>query len=123
MARDKTAEWRLEGMYYAYHIAKTEGIESLEKELEFRKNSGIKTLVPRDEMRKLHEEVVNRASKAILVLSVMVLNDELELSKEDLQRFIKRFNEKSAGIAEQYTTWEEQMAVLKDEMGIEVAFE
>ena len=110
-------------MYYAYKIVKEHGIDALEKELTFRANSGIKTLVTKEEMHKLHEEIVNRASKAILVLSVMVLHDELDLSKEELQRFITRFNEKSAGIAENYTTWEEQMAVLKDEMGIEVAFE
>lgn len=123
MRRDKIAEWRLEGMYYAYRIVKEHGIETLEKELTFRANTGIKTLVTKEEMRKLHEDIVNRASKAILVLSVMVLHDELDLSKDELQRFITRFNEKSAGIAENYTTWEEQMAVLKDEMGIEVKFE
>jgi len=123
MGRDKTAEWRLEGMYYAYKIVKEHGIDALEKELTFRANSGIKTLVTKEEMRTLHEEIVKRTSKAILVLSVMVLHDELDLSGEDLQRFIVRFNEKSAGIAENYTTWEEQMAVLKDEMGIEVQFE
>lgn len=123
MSRDKTAEWRLEGMYYAYKIAKENGLEALEDELKFRKATGIKTLVTKEEMRTLHEEIVKRTSKAILVLSVMVLHDELDLSGEDLQRFINRFNEKAAGIAENYTTWEEQMEVLKDEMGIEVSFE
>lgn len=123
MGRDKTAEWRLEGMYYAYKLAKIHGMDALEQELMFRAKSGIKTLVTKSEMQKLHEEIVSRAAKAILVLSVMVLHDELDLQKEDLQRFINRFNEKAAGIAENYTTWEEQMEVLKDEMGIEVNFE
>ena len=110
-------------MYYAYKIAKENGLEALEDELKFRKATGIKTLITREEMRSLHQFVVDRATKAILTLSVMVLHDELDLPKEDLDRFILRFNDKAAGIAENYTTWEEQMEVLKDEMGIEVSFQ
>lgn len=120
---DKCLQWRLDGMYYAYKIAKDDGLEALEDELKFRKATGIKTLITREEMRSLHQFVVDRATKAILTLSVMVLHDELDLPKEDMERFISRFNEKSAGIAENYTTWEEQMSVLNDEIGIEVAFE
>lgn len=120
---DKCTEWRLQGMYYAYDIAKRDGIEALENELRFRKNSGLKQLITPKEMKELHQAVISRTSRAILLLSVMVLIDELDADNDDLQRFIKRFNEKAAGIAENYTTWEEQMLALKEERGIEVAFE
>lgn len=61
----------------------------------------------------------NMMLDTVLILASMTLHDEFGFGKERLQRFIKRFNFKAECIGEGYTSWKEQIDILKDECGLE----
>ena len=90
MARDKLEEARREGMAYALNIVKTKGIGGLEEECKFRGAT-----------------------------SAITLRDQFGFGAERIKRYVDRFNSKAECIMDDYTTWDEQTQILKEECGLE----
>lgn len=118
---NKEEEARREGMAYALKLAKEKGIEALENECRFRNATRLPVAIS----RKAADECINKIKyntiDTITILSAMTLHDEFGFGKSRIERFMKRFNFKADCIMEDYTTWEEQIQILKAECNLELS--
>ncbi len=116
---NKEEECRREGMAYALKIAKEKGIEALEEECRFRGA----TRIPLSVSRKACDEVINKIKMntidTITILSAMTLRDEFDFGPKRIKRFTERFNKKAECIMDDYTNWDEQIQILKEECGLD----
>lgn len=110
---------RREGMSYALKYAKENGIEALESELKRRGAYNIPIRISDKDLKAFTDNAKMMLLDTVLILASMTLHDEFGFGKERLQRFIKRFNFKAECIGEDYTTWQDQIDILKEECGIE----
>lgn len=120
MSRDKCFEWRMQGMYYAYDQIQKNGLEAFADELRFRKAAGVSIIA---KTKKELDEYMNAVLKISLVFALSVLHDEFGFGKERCERFMKRYNLKTKSLALSDVSWQEQMSVIENELGIEVKFE
>lgn len=116
---NKEEQARREGMAYALQFAKAYGIEALEKELRFRNATRLPVAIS----TKVCEEEINHikmnAVDTISILAAVTLRDEFGFAEKRIKRFVDRFNLKTDCLAEGYTTWEEQIEILREECGLE----
>ena len=122
MGIDKAYENRIQGMYYAYEQIKQNGLADFEQELKFRQKFGVTLFNNKKELKKFSDTIIDRSMKVILVFAVAVLHDEFGFGKKRCQQFIERFNIKTACLADDYLTWDDQVKVIEEEIGIHVEF-
>ena len=115
----KDEQLRREGMSYALRVAKENGIEGLENELHRRNASEVPLRITKAQMQQYSESVKENVVNHILLLSLVTLRDEFEFGAKRLKQFQERFTDKASCIAGDWTTWEEQVKVLAEEVGIE----
>lgn len=121
MARkDEYMQGRNEGMLYALNIAKEKGIDELEKEVKLRGYTNLPTQVSKKAMEECILNIKHNVVDTFVILSVATLHDEFGFGKKRAQRFIERFNLKADCLAEDYCTWEDQIDIIKEELGIEL---
>lgn len=121
MARlNKEEQARREGMSYALRIAKEKGIEALEADLKMRNAIGLPIPVSQKVLDEFTENVKSQMYDSTMVLWAVTLRDELGFGEKRIQRILDRFNEKVGCLAGDYTTWQEQMGILKEECNIEL---
>lgn len=86
---------RNEGIVFSVNIINEKGPDELIRIARQRKLAGLKTMIdPRLYERDL-EEAKRQMLDAILIMSIIVLKDEFDFGSKRLDRFRKRFNEKS----------------------------
>lgn len=117
---NKEEQWRRQGMNYALEVAKKEGIEGLEKDLKMRGAIGLPLKVSKAALDKFIKRVKNNTVDCMIILMAATLHDEFDFGAKRCQRAIDRFLEKANCLGEDYCTWEDYIAVLKDELGIEL---
>lgn len=115
----KDEQLRCEGMSYALRVAKENGVEGLENELHRRNASEVPLRITKAQMQQYSESVKENVVNHILLLSLVTLRDEFEFGAKRLKQFQERFTDKASCIAGDWTTWEEQVKVLAEEVGIE----
>lgn len=115
----KEEQARREGMSYALRYAKEHGLEALEQDLKKRGAYNIPIRISDKELKEFTDNAKMMLLDAVLILSSMTLHDEFGFGKERLSRFIERFNQKAECIGEDYTSWQDQIDILKEECGIE----
>ena len=115
----KDEQLRREGMSYALSVAKENGVEGLENELHRRNASEVPLRITKAQMQQYSESVKENVVNHILLLSLVTLRDEFEFGAKRLKQFQERFTDKASCIAGDWTTWEEQVKVLAEEVGIE----
>lgn len=115
----KIHEYRMAGAAWILDIAKKDGIESAEKELERRGAEFIPMEINNVALKEFEERVKNNTIDTICLLSAATLRDEFGFGKERLKRFVERFNEKSDCICENYVTWNDMIEQMKEETGID----
>lgn len=111
---------RREGMGYALKIAREKGLEGLEKEVSFRNISHVSITIPEAAFEEIIRRTKHQCIDTILLLSSLVLHDEFDFGTKRLARFVDRFNIKADCIAEDYTTWQEQLKIMEDECKIKL---
>jgi len=74
------------------------------------------------ELKDYADTIINRSMQVILVFAVAVLHDEFGFGEKRCRQFIERFNLKTACLAEDYLTWDEQVQIVEDEIGVHVGF-
>lgn len=116
---NKEEECRREGMAYALKIAKEKGIEALEEECRFRGATRIPLSVSRSACDEVIRRIKMNTLDTVTILSAMTLHDEFGFGKERIKRFTERFNLKAECIMDDYTNWDEQIAILKEECGLD----
>ncbi len=92
--RDKSFEWRMEGMIYAYNIARKEGVDALEREIRKR---GILKAPMRFTQKQIDEfwrELSLNVYNNMLASFAYALHVGFGFGKERLQRLKKIFDEK-----------------------------
>lgn len=115
----KEEQARREGMSYALRYAKEHGLEALEQDLKKRGAYNIPIMISDKELKEFTDNAKMMLLDTVLILSSMTLHDEFGFGKERLSRFIDRFNQKAECIGEEYTSWQDQIDILKEECGIE----
>lgn len=122
MARiDKEEQARREGMAYALRIAKEKGIYALEEDLKMRNAIGLPVGVDRKALNQFTENVKFNTVDTMVILMAVTLHDEFGFGEKRVQRAIDRFMFKANCLDEDYTTWQEQIEILKEELGIELS--
>ena len=122
MARmNKEEQARREGMAYALRIAKEKGIDALEEDLKMRNAIGLPVGVDRKALNQFTENVKFNTVDTMVILMAVTLHDEFGFGEKRVQRAIDRFMFKANCLDEDYTTWQEQIDILKDELGIELS--
>lgn len=115
----KDEQKRREGMAYALKVAKEKGIDGLEEELKRRNATEAPIRITNAQLQEYSENVKRNVTNHVLLLTLVTLRDEFEFGEKRLDRFQKRFNDKAECIAGDWTTWNEQVKTLAEEVGIE----
>ena len=122
MANNKLYEGRIQGMHYAVEQIEKNGIEAFREELQWRQSFGVKILQTQSELKSFADTILDRSMKVILVFAVAVLHDEFGFGEKRCRQFIERFNLKTSCLAEDYLSWDEQVKIIEEELGIHVGF-
>lgn len=115
----KETQWRNEGMAYALSIAKESGVDALEDELKMRGIADVPIRVNKQKTQEFCDNVKLNVVNHVLLLALVTLRDEFSFGEKRLKQFQARFNDKAECVAGDWTTWEEQVKVLTEEVGIE----
>lgn len=115
----KEEQARLQGMSYALKVAKEKGIDGLEEELKRRKAYNIPVGIGDKELQAFTDNAKNMMLDTILILASVTLHDEFGFGHDRLNRFKERFNFKAECIGDSFTDWKDQIAILKEECGLE----
>lgn len=110
---------RREGMSYALRYAKEHGLEALEEDLKRRQAYNIPIRISNKELQCFTDNAKNMMLDTVLILASVTLHDEFGFGRERLERFKRRFNFKAECIGEDYTDWQDQIDILKEECGLE----
>lgn len=117
---NKEEQWRREGMSYALKIAKERGIDGLEEELKVRNATQLPLRVSVKAMEECIVNIKNNVLDTVIILMAATLHDEFGFGEKRVQRAINRFDLKAECLAEGYCTWQDQIDVIKEELGIEL---
>lgn len=112
---------RSQGLILAREIVKKDGIEGLEKEIQFRNITGVNTALTRKELNIACEKIKNMTLDTMMVIAVATLHDEFGFAGKRCKRFIDRMNLKAECLVDDMATWDEYTKMIKDEIGIEMA--
>lgn len=115
----KEEQARLQGMSYALRVAKEKGIDGLEEELKRRQAYNIPIRISNKELQAFTDNAKNMMLDTILILASVTLHDEFGFGHDRLNRFKERFNFKAECIGDSFTDWQDQIAILKEECGLE----
>ena len=115
----KEEQARLQGMSYALRVAKEKGIDGLEEELKRRQAYNIPIRISNKELQEFTTNAKNMMLDTILILASVTLHDEFGFGHDRLNRFKERFNFKAECIGEDFTDWQDQIDILKEECGLE----
>ena len=111
LARFSGAEWALK-------MCEKDGAEACRKELEFRGQLGIPLKVNKKDIDDFSERTKKNTIATMLLMTCAVLHDEYGFGFDRMNRFIRRFNTKTACIAEQYVYWKDIQESIRQETGL-----
>ena len=118
MARmSKEEQARREGMAYALRFAREKGLDALEADLKMRNAIDLPLRVSKADLDKFSDNV-----KYNTVLYVK-MHDEFGFGNKRIKQMFERFDNKAECIAEDYSTWEEQISIIAEECGIDMETE
>lgn len=95
------------------------GLDALESDLKKRGAYNIPVRIDDKALQEFTDNAKNMMLDTILILASVTLHDEFGFGRERLNRFKKRFNFKAECIGENYTDWNDQISILKEECGLE----
>ena len=111
---------REDGLMMALDIVKKDGIEALEKEIQFRNVTGIHMPLAKKDLDKATVKIKEQLLDTATVLSVATLHDEFGFGGKRCQKFIKRFNTKAECLVDDMVSWDDYIQMIREELGIEM---
>lgn len=123
MAKAKWAEIeqaRRDGIGYALKIAREKGIQGLEEEAKFRNISKVSVAMSDEEYRELVNSITADSIDAVAIIATLTLHDEFGFGEKRVKQFNNRFNLKCDCIGKGFTTWEEQLEILRNECNLKL---
>lgn len=121
MRISKEAAARLDGMTYAANRIHDVGQKEFDKELKWRGAHGIGLPVSPEEIRDASGKIEDRVYNVFAMCSLLALHDEFDMERDDLKRYLLRFNEKISGLNADYVEWDDYIKLLEDETGIKIS--
>lgn len=118
--QDYIMQGRNEGIAFCSKIANEKGLEELNRVIRQRKLVGLNTLIDPRLLDKELTQAKLQILDTILIMSIIVLKDEFDFGNKRLDRFRKRFNEKSECLESGHATWVDLIEQIKEENGIEM---
>lgn len=126
---DRDGEYRLQGIEFAYRLAKAakdEGkdpVEELFREFKFRRQSGVTTLAEGELMKQskfLHDSDAIKAytMKTMLAVAVAAFMEETNCTQEEAVDFMKTFNRYVDGLVEKDFGWTDVLDMVHADTGI-----
>lgn len=123
---DKEYSLRMQGMIYAYNIAKKQGIEMLEKEMRMRNVMQAPMKFTGTQIKEFWDSLSQNLYNTVLTTAALVLHEKYGFGKKRLQDF-KRHYDKAVNdaldldyIGVHYVTLTDYAIYLKQELGIEI---
>ena len=88
----KVNQYRMDGMAYAYELARDKGVDALKDEIERRKAVFVPLEMSRDYVYKVLSEMEDNLNDFMAVCACMALHDEFGFSTKRLERFVEKYN-------------------------------
>lgn len=114
----KEDEARLTGMKYAYRQIADHGLDYFANELRNRGAFNITIPITNADIEAASKAIREQTYDTMLCMSLLTLRDEFDFGKQRLERFLRRFEEKTNALAGGELQWEDYCQILKDECGI-----
>ncbi|WP_330698095.1 hypothetical protein [Anaerotignum sp.] len=111
---------RNDGLALALKIVKEGGIEALEQEVKFRGVTNIHTSLAQKDLNLALEPIKQMTLDTVLALSLLTLRDEFDMGRVRMERFMKRFSDKAGCIMGDFSSWQDIVATIQKETGIEI---
>ena len=93
--QDYIMQGRNEGIAFCDKIAKEKGLEELQRVTRQRNLAGLRTLIDPKDLDKDLINIKMQILDTVLIMSLIVLKDEFDFGSKRLDRFKKRFNDKT----------------------------
>lgn len=121
MARmSKEEQARREGMAYALRFAREKGLDALEADLKMRNAIDLPLMVSKADLDKFSDNVKYNTVLYVKILMAVTMHDEFGFGNKRIKQMFERFDNKAECIAEDYSTWEEQISIIAEECGIDM---
>lgn len=114
----KEDEARLAGMKYAYRQIADHGLDYFAKELRNRGAFNITIPISNADIEAASRAIREQTYDTMLCMSLLVLHDEYDFGRKRLERFLRRFEEKTRALEGGELLWEDYCQIIKDECGI-----
>ena len=111
---------RFGGAAWALKICEEQGIEACREEFERRNILQIPLNVTKAQLREFQDRIKQNCLNTICMMSVYVALDEFDLDREQLARFIERFNKRSECLDGDFISWEEIQKTLMEEINLKL---
>lgn len=94
MAKKMTREmeWRSQGMLYAYNVAKTDGVEALEKDIRLRGFLRAPLTYTEKELNEFWHELSKNLYSTMMTVTCMALHDSFGYGKKRIKAFKEKFD-------------------------------
>ena len=121
MARmSKEEQARREGMAYALRLAREKGLDALEADLKMRNAIDLPLRVSKADLDKFSDNVKYNTVLYVKILMAVTMHDEFGFGNKRIKQMFKRFDLKAECLADDYTTWDEQVSIIAEECGIDM---
>ena len=109
--QDYIMQGRNEGIAFCDKIATEKGLEELQRVTRQRNLAGLRTLIDPRELEQDFRDATLQILDTVLIMSLIVLKDEFDFGTKRLDRFKKRFNDK---------TWIDMIEQVREENNIKL---
>jgi len=114
----KEEQARFSGANWLLELAKKNGLEEAEKEVERRGIRNMPLKLKDSDVDVFVQSERDNITRCLLIDAITVLADEFGFGKEMCDRFVKRFNARAFCLDEGYVKWQELRDSIKEELGI-----
>lgn len=118
--QDYIMQGRNEGIAFCDKIAKEKGLEELHRIARQRKLVGLRTLIDPKDLDKDLINIKMQILDTVLIMSLIVLKDEFDFGSKRLDRFKKRFNDKTECLESGNVTWVDMIEQIQQENDIKL---
>ena len=118
--QDYIMQGRNEGIMFCDKIAKEKGLEELQRVTRQRNLAGLRTLIDPRELDQDFRDATLQILDTVLIMSLIVLKDEFDFGTKRLDRFKKRFNDKTECLETGNVTWIDMIEQVREENNIKL---
>lgn len=111
---------RDDGLQLALKIIKKDGIQGLERELEYRRITGLNTSLAARDLEKSADKIKEMAMDTMSILGVAALHDAFGFGKSRCMKFLDKMDEGSELVKRNMATWKDYIDGIKEELDLDL---